>query len=106
MLGGAETDASPLVPGTDFTEDGVVRLLAHLRKPRNRRYRFLQRMRRFLTRPVAAGTHTSAGVSVERLQVVSRQLLEIEAHGWNRFQATRAARRGRQAIAAQPSAPP
>lgn len=96
MLARGTDDESPAVPGTDFTEAGVVRLLAHLHKPRSRGRRFLHRLRRFLTRPVAAGMPTSAGVSVERLQVVSRQLLEIEARGWDYFQSIRAARHGRQ----------
>ena len=94
LLGPAEDDRSPLVPGTNFTEDGVVRLLAHLRKPRLLRYRYLQRLHSYLIRPVAKGARASAGVSVERLQAVSRQLLEIKARGWYRFRSMRAARRG------------
>lgn len=97
MLGPVGDDRSPLVPGTDFTEDGVVRLLAHLRKPRMLRYRFFRRLLSYLARPVAGGVRASAGVSVERLQVVSRQLLEIKARGWYQFQSIRAARRGGQA---------
>ena len=87
-------DKSSIVIGTQFTEDGVIRLLVHLRKPRNRKSPFLRRFLRILNRPVALGIHTSAGISVEALQLVSRQLLEIEAHGWHYFQTRRAARRG------------
>ena len=95
MLGRIVGDDSPAVPGTAFTESGVVRLLAHLRKPRNRRARFLRRMQRFLARPVALGLQTSAGVSVERLQMVSHRLREIEAHGLAHVRSVRAARRGK-----------
>jgi hypothetical protein len=102
MLRPIEGDLSPPVPGTRFTEGGVVRLLADLRKPRarvKRRARFLRRLLRFLTRPVSKGLRTSAGIGVERLQRISRYLLEIEARGWNHVQSTSAARRrGRQAL--------
>ena len=96
MSGPSGDDRSPLVPGTSFTEDGVVRLLAHLRKPRMLRYRFSRKLLSYLVRPVAKGMRTSAGISVERLQVVSRQLLEIKARGLYQFRLTRAARRGFQ----------
>ena len=96
LLGPLGDDRSPLVPGTNFTEDGVVRLLAHLRKPRMLRYLFFQRLLSYLVRPVAKGMRASAGISVERLQIVSRQLLEIKAHGLYQFQSIRAARRGGQ----------
>jgi hypothetical protein len=98
LLGRISGDESPPVPGTDFTESGVVRLLAHLSKPHDRPrvgYAFLQRLRRFLTRPLQMGIHTSAGVSVERLCLVGRYLKMIETHGYEHFQAYRAARRGR-----------
>jgi hypothetical protein len=102
MLARIEGDVSPAIPGTEFSEDGVVRLLAHLRKPRvrvQRGNRFFRRLLTFLTRPVSSGMRTSAGVSVERLQLISRHLLEIEAHGWRHFRLVSAARRRkRQAL--------
>jgi hypothetical protein len=96
MLERMEGDVSPSVSGTKFTEAGVVRLLAHLDKSRarvQRGNRFRGRLLRFLTRPVSMGIRTSAGVGVERLQLISRYLLEIEAHGWNYVQSSSAARR-------------
>ena len=101
MLGRFEGDESPPVPGTDFTENGVVRLLAHLRRPRSQQNPFLQRLHRFLVRPVSMGVRTSAGVGVERLQRVSHLLLRIEAHGLHDFRLLRAARRGKQASPSQ-----
>ena len=102
ILGRIDADVSPSIPGTSFTEDGVVRLLAHLRKRRSRERRgnlFFRRMLTFVTRPVSMGVRTSAGISVERLRVISRQLRDIEANGWNHFQTTSAAqRRKRQVI--------
>lgn len=100
-----EGDGSPAVAGTDFTEAGIVRLLAHLRKRRSKGFRFLHRLHQFLIRPVQPGIRTSAGISVERLQLVARQLLEIEAHGWHQFRA-RVERRGKRAPAADRTAKP
>ena len=92
-------DKSLAVPGTEFTEAGVTRLLATLRRPRRRRvgawHRFRQQIERYLSRPVSSGLCSAAGVSVERLQVLSRQLHEIDRHGWSRFQEKRANRRRR-----------
>jgi hypothetical protein len=104
MLARDEGDDSPSVPGTPFTEAGVVRLLAHLRrraKPRSGgSHPLAQRLNRFLTRPVSMGVRTSAGVSVERLQVAYSQLQEVEANGWNHFQSVRSARRSGAATTA------
>src|SRR5579859_7825526 len=78
ILGRIEGDVSPAISGTMFTEGGVVRLLAHLRKRSvraQRGNRFFRRLLAYLTRPVPMGTRTSAGVSVERLQLVSRRLI-------------------------------
>jgi hypothetical protein len=97
MLTRQEDDQSPGVPGTSFTEAGVVRLMAHLRTPRSRRFRYRRRLLTYLTRPVAMGVRTAAGISVERLQMVHRQLVQLQAMGWDRFQATRAAKRARRA---------
>ena len=98
MLRRSEGDDSPPVPGTDFTEAGVVRLLAHLRHAGNKKpARYLQRLRRYLARPVQFGMRVSAGVSVERLQWVSRYLRDIEAYGLDHVRMVTAARRGRQA---------
>ena len=98
MLRRLEGDDSPPVPGTDFTEAGVVRLLAHLRDAGNKKpARYLQRLRRYLARPVQFGLRVSAGVSVERLQWVSRYLRDIEAYGLDHVRMVTAARRGRQA---------
>ena len=95
---GAE-DTSPAVPGTHFTEAGVARLMAHLRRSRSRRIgpwlRFLQRAERYLSRPVPFGVRTVEDVGIERLQVFSRQLDEIAAGGWAQFQAARRTRLGR-----------
>jgi hypothetical protein len=107
MLAREEGDDSPAVPGTPFTEAGVVRLLAHLRrraKPRGGgSHPLAQRLNRFLARPISMGVRTSAGVSVERLQVAFSQLQEVEANGWNHFQSVRAARRsGASAALAAP----
>jgi hypothetical protein len=92
LLGRIPGDESPPVPGTEFTESGVVRLLAHLRKP-HKRHRFRQRLLRFLTRAMPLGVRTSAGVSTERLRLVGRYLMQIEQHGWQHVKAVRAARR-------------
>lgn len=96
ILGRIEGDVSPPISGTTFTEDGVVRLLAHLRQRSvraQRGNRFFRRLLAYLTRPVPIGIRTSAGISVERLQLVSRRLIEIEAHGWGWFKGISAARR-------------
>jgi hypothetical protein len=96
MLGRIEGDVSPPISGTRFTEGGVVRLFAHLRKRTARAQRgnrFFRRLLAFLTRPLPMGMRTSAGIGVERLQLISRYLLEIETHGWYRFQVISAARR-------------
>ncbi len=104
MLRRLDGDDSPPVPGTDFTEAGVVRLLAHLRNPGNRApARYLQRLRRYLARPVQFGLRVSAGVSVERLQWVARYLKDIEAYGLAHVQSVKAARQGRQAPPPPPS---
>lgn len=97
ISGRLDGDVSPSIAGTNFTEDGVVRLLAHLRKRSvraQRGNRFFRRLLAHLTRPVAIGTRTSAGISVERLQLISRRLHKIEAHGW-RFQLRSTVRRSR-----------
>ena len=96
VLGRIEGDLSPPISGTEFTEDGVVRLLGYLRKRTARAQRgnrFFRRLLTFLTRPVSMGMRTSAGIGVERLQLISRHLLEIEAHGWYHFQVISASRR-------------
>ena len=98
VAGRTEGDDSPEVPGTTFTEAGVVRLLSQLRRRRKRPgpwTRFLVRMERALSRPVPLGQHTIAGISLARLQVVSSQLEQIEARGLAYLEARRAARRGR-----------
>ena len=102
LAGRVEDDDSPDVPGTRFTEAGVVRLLAHLRRRRGRGGawpRFLARIGRSLARPVSFGQHVVAGVALARLQIVCRQLLEIERHGLAHLTARRAVRRGRVAEA-------
>ena len=104
MLGRIEGDNSPSISGTSFTESGVVRLLTHLRRPRIQRNQFFRQLYRFLIRPVPMGVHTSAGVSVGRLQLVSHQLLEIEAHGWLQFQSIRALRRGARGLPSRSNA--
>ena len=99
MLVRGADDKSPAVPGTRFTEAGVGRLLAHLRRRRSRRIgpwlRFLQRAERYLSRPVSSGVRTIEGIGLERLQVFARQLDEIVDGGWPQFQAARATRRQR-----------
>ena len=116
LLGRIEGDVSPSIFGTKFTEEGVVRLLADLRKRSvraQRGNRYFRRILAYLTRPVAMGTRTSAGIGVHRLQRVSRRLHEIEAHGWQHFQLMRAARRGKRGaplsrkdrLAASPATP-
>lgn len=104
MLRRIDGDDSPPVPGTDFTEAGVVRLLGHLRRRKSQGFRFLRHLYRLLTRPVALGMRTSAGIGVERLQLVGRQLEEIEIHGWDHFHSRRVARRGRQGLPFAPAA--
>lgn len=103
VMAATEGDDSPLVTGTACTEAGVVRLLSELRKPRVENNPFLQRLRRYLTRPVALGIHTTAGISVERVQTVYRHLIEIERHGWDYYVARRMERRGRQALFTPPA---
>ncbi len=101
MLCRISGDESPMVPGTEFTEAGVVRLLAHLRRPRKRAQygnRFLGRLLGFLTRPLPTGMQTSAGIGVERLQRVWRYLREIESYGWNHVQAVAVARRRKRQL--------
>jgi hypothetical protein len=109
MLRRQPGDVSPVVAGTDFTEAGVVRLLAHLNKRRKRAQfgnRFLRRLLRFLARPVPMGARTSAGIGVERLQRVSRYLHKIEAYGWNQVRTAARVRRGkRQAIVSRKHLP-
>ena len=98
IAGRTDDDDSPDVAGTTFTEAGVVRLLSRLRRRRKQAgpwTRFLVRMERALSRPVALGQHTIAGISLARLQVVSSQLEQIEARGLAYLEALRAARRGR-----------
>ena len=98
LAGRHEDDDSPDVPGTRFTEAGVVRLLARLRRRRESDGawpRFLDRVQRALGRPVPNGEHLVAGVGLARLQVACRQILEIEAHGLAHLAARRAIRRGR-----------
>lgn len=102
VMAAADGDDSPLVTGTACTEAGVMRLLSELRKPRVENNPFLQRLRRYLTRPVALGIHTTAGISVERVQTVYRHLIEIERHGWDYYVARRVERRGRQALFTPP----
>lgn len=103
LVRGAD-DKSPAVPGTRFTEAGVARLLARLRRKRSGRIgawlRFLQRVERYLSLPVSSGVHTIDGVGLERLQVFSRQLDDIARIGWAQFQEIRTVkRRGRLARA-------
>lgn len=102
LMAPADGDDSASVAGTACTEAGVVRLLSELRKPRVDGNPFLQRLRRYLTRPVAVGIHTTAGISVERVQTVYRHLVEIETHGWDYYVARRAERRGRQSLFTAP----
>ena len=106
LLSRSNEDESPDVAGTSFTEAGVVRLLAHLRARRKKRgggawVRFLLRADRYLARPVPLGIRTVQGVGFERLQVLARQLGEIESSGWARFRAARAVQR-RKIVAAAP----
>ncbi len=97
LLSRRKGDESLDLPGTAFTEAGVTRLLAHLRGRRSKRggawVRFLQRADRYLQRPVPAGNRTVQGVGFERLQIVTRQLAEIELGGWARFHESHAVRR-------------
>lgn len=100
--GRLEGDDSPAVPGTEFTEAGVVRLIAFLRRRRGRAgawSRFLARVQRALGRPVSLGQLVVAGVSLTRVQVVYRQICEVEAHGLAQLTARRVLRRGRVAAA-------
>ena len=106
LLRRQEGDESADLSGTTYTEAGVARLLAHLRARRSKRgggawARFLQRADRYLARPVPLGIRTVRGVGFERLQVVARQLAEIEANGWARFRESRAVRR-RKVVPAPP----
>lgn len=98
LLSCQDDDESLDLPGTAFTEAGVNRLLAHLRARRSKRgggawVRFLQRVDRYLQRPVPAGIQTVQGVGFERLQTVTRQFAEIESGGWERFHELHAVRR-------------
>jgi hypothetical protein len=90
-------DTSPTVLGTDFTENGVARVLNLLTAPRQREgtsQNIQQRLHTFLTAPVADGAETVAGVSVQKVRRVARMLQQIEKHGWDHFRAHMAKRRG------------
>ena len=106
LLRRRDGDQSPDVPGTAFTEDGVMRLLSRLRERRSSRgtgawLRFLKGAERHLGHPVPFGLRTVQGVGLERLQVFARQLESIETGGWARFLESREVRR-RKVVATLP----
>lgn len=103
-----ENDDSLNVRGTDFTENGVKRLLVLLNSPRRRSGaadRILQRFQRFLTTPVPNSMQKIAGVSAEKIRLLSRLLEQIEQHGWDAVRSHLTERRERAAASEQSGAP-
>lgn len=112
LLRRGEDDQSPAVPGTDFTEQGVERLLdrlALLPKQSSAAGQFLHNMYRYLTAPPAEGAPMIADVSAEKIQYLSRFLPQIEKHGWNQVRSRMAQireRPGARGTAARPEPKP
>ena len=96
MFRRGQDDTSPTVPGTDFTEKGVAKVVKLLAAPRERdgaSQKMLQRLHKFLTGPVADDAETVAGVSVQKVRRVARMLQQVERHGWEHVRAHMAKRK-------------
>jgi hypothetical protein len=89
MLRRGEGDESRIVPGTNFTEAGVQRLVDRLAAPRKEAAgeKVYQRLRNFLNRPGRDAGEMVAGVSVEKIRHLARFLEQVEKHGWEQVRA-------------------
>jgi hypothetical protein len=89
LLRRMDKDDSPLVPGTNFTEAGVQRMLRQMRLPKYQTGpagKIMQRLHTYLTKG-KPGAILVAGVSVERLRQLGGLLEQIEKHGWEQAKA-------------------
>jgi hypothetical protein len=108
MLQRGENDESAIIAGTNFTEDGVRRVIELLIAPRKqpvKSQRIFEWLHRFLTSPVQDGEQMVAGVSAVKVRRLSRLLQQIETHGWEQFRSRRAERLGTVSGNETPSAP-
>lgn len=111
ILRRAANDVSPMIDGTDFTEDGIKTFLSQLTAPRKKARaadRAIQNIHKFITAPPPKGAQTAVGVSVDRVRQLARLLERIEQHGWEQVRLALAEKRtaAKAAPPAQPKRPP
>jgi len=90
LLRRVDKDDSPLVPGTNFTEAGVQRLLRQMQLPKYQNGptgKIIQRMYNYLTKQTNGDAIAVAGVSIVRLRYFAGFLEQIEKHGWEQAKA-------------------
>ncbi|MBS0559850.1 MAG: hypothetical protein JSR21_07330 [Proteobacteria bacterium] len=90
LLRRVDKDDTPLVPGTNFTEAGVQRLLRQMQLPKYKTGpagKIIQRLHTYLTKQAKPGSIQVAGVSIERLRQLAGLLEQIEKHGWEQAKA-------------------
>jgi hypothetical protein len=107
MLRRSSGDNSPIVPGTDFTEQGVERLMNQLteaQKSRRATSPLIQRLHNLLT--TSTGGRTIAGASVERIRMIGNLLPQIETHGWEQVRSQLAKRKENRAAETEEGAGP
>jgi hypothetical protein len=100
MLRRSIDDDSPLVPGTDFTEGGVKRLMDHLTAPpkgRRATAPLIERLHKFLAIPAQPGGKMIAGASLERIRMLGNLLPQVEKHGWDQVKEHMAKRKENRA---------
>lgn len=103
MLRRGNDDDSPNIPGTNFTEDGVKRLMTQLTEPQKGRRAtspLIQKLHKFLTTPTGGGK-TIAGASLERIRMLANLLPQVEKHGWEQVRAHLAKRKENRAAEAE-----
>ena len=109
MLRRSIDDDSPLVPGTDFTEAGVKRLMDHLTAPpkgRRATAPLIERLHKFLTIPGQPGGKLIAGASVERIRMLANLLPQVEKYGWDQVKEQMAKRKENRAKQVEAGAVP
>jgi hypothetical protein len=98
MLRRVDNDTSPMVPGTDFTENGIKRLMDQFARPKaNRRNApLIDKLQKFLTTGPSGGKMI-AGASVERIRMLANLLPQVEKRGWGQVRSHLARRKEEKA---------
>jgi glycosyltransferase A (GT-A) superfamily protein (DUF2064 family) len=95
ILRRTETDTSAIVPGTDFTEQGIARmqdLLTASVQKQGTGDNIYVRLQKFLASPAQNGGRVICGIGTEKIRILSHLLEQTEKLGWEQVKAQLAQR--------------